>query len=481
MATRKPQYELPEDRPASFDETGHHVALNPADVSGPWRRRRSWLYFGLIIFFLALPWTRFHGHQTVLIDIPGRKFALFGLTFWAHDVPLIFFILGILTIGLTFVTAIWGRIWCGWGCPQTVFIDFFYRRIERWIEGNHIQRMRLAKAPLSWNKIWKKSLKWGLFWFISTNIAHSFTAYFVGAERLAAMSIHAPWENWTPFLFVTSLTAILMFDFGWFREQFCMIMCPYGRFQSVLLDGQSLAVLYDEERGEPRKGRQPAGEEHGDCVNCYRCVQVCPTGVDIRRGLQMECVACTACIDACDEIMDQVGRPQGLIRYGSEAEMAGEPVRRFRKRTAVYGALLVVLVIGFIGGVAARQTLDVTLIRAVETPYTTKELDDGTLQVINHYRINVTNQSFDVQTVTLALEPWAVEAGVELVAATYPLSLEGGKRSQDHIFFKFPGEVTKRTGKRVVTLTVSASSSRAEANRTEHITLVGPFESAFHR
>jgi cytochrome c oxidase accessory protein FixG len=475
MADKKPRFELPEDRPASFDESGHHVALNPADVGGRFRRYRDWFYLVLIVFFLVLPWTRFAGHQTVLLDIPHRRFALFGITFWAHDVPLVFFILAILTVGLTFVTATLGRVWCGWACPQTVFIDRIYRRIERWIEGDHIRRIRLNQAPWSWDKSWRKSLKWLLFWFVSANIAHSFSAYFIGAERLLKMSLTNPQENWTAFLFVTSLTAIVLFDFGWFREQFCMIMCPYGRFQSVVMDGNSLAVMYDEKRGEPRKGTEPEGGMMGDCVNCYRCVAVCPTGIDIRRGVQMECIACTACIDACDEIMRRVGTPEGLIRYSSEAEMGGGKTQFLRPASLIYAAILGVLVVGFSISVAGRQALDVELIRAVDTPYTEHKLPGGGLEIINHYVVSLRNQTFDTQNIEFSLDTVGVNAGVEVVAPTFPLSMEGGRLVKNHVFFKFPVSLTEKSGKYRLKVFVKSRSRRGSETHEQEITLVGPF------
>jgi cytochrome c oxidase accessory protein FixG len=475
MATTKtPRYELPEERPASFDEAGHRIALNPADVAGHFRKYRDWLYVLLIVIFLALPWTKFAGHQTVLIDLPQRRFAFFGITFWAHDVPLLFFVLGILTVGMAFLTATLGRVWCGWGCPQTVFIDRVYRRIERWIEGNHIERIRLGQAPMSWHKFRKKALKWFLFWFVSTNIAHSFTAYFIGAESLLKMSFGSPLEHWTAFVFVTSLTAIVLFDFGWFREQFCMIMCPYGRFQSVLMDQNSLAIMYDEKRGEPRKGTEPSGKEHGDCVSCYRCVSVCPTGIDIRRGVQMECVACTACIDACDEIMDKTQQPKGLIRYSSEAAMSGGKAKQVRPLTIAYAAVLLVLVVGFTVSVAQRDVLDVRFIRAIDTPYTKSTLPDGSEQIINHYRVHVKNQSFDVQDIALKMDG-DVERAIEMVAPTYPLTLEGGKLEMTHVFFKFPIALTRRTGQYKLPLQIVATSQRGEVVFEETISLVGPF------
>jgi len=439
--------------------------------------------------FLALPWTKFAGHQTLLFDIPQRRFAFFGLTFWAHDVPLMFFVFGILTVGLTLVTAILGRVWCGWACPQTVFIDRVYRRIEEWIEGNHVQRMHLNAAPMSTRKFWKKTLKWFLFWFVSANIAHSFTAYFVGSERLLSMSLSNPLANLTPFIFVTALTAILMFDFGWFREQFCMIMCPYGRFQSVLMEPDSLAVLYDEGRGEPRTGTQPPGEEHGDCVNCYKCVAVCPTGVDIRRGVQMECIACTACIDACDEIMRNTGSPEGLIRYASEVSIAGGRARRLRARSVVYGAVLLAMFVGLGVSVARRQPVDVELIRAIESPYTQNTLDDGSVEVVNHYRVHLKNQTFDPVTVSIHVDGGGNAAadddeddedhdhdhGIELVAPTYPVTISGGATEKNHVFFRFPGALTASTGRYDVTLRFDLELPTGTESLHIPAVLVGPF------
>lgn len=476
MATRR-KLDLPDDRPASFDETGHHVDLTAEYAQGRFRTRRDWVYFALVIVFLVIPWTKFQGHQTILLDIPGRRFAFFGVTFWAHDLPLVFFALGIITVGVTFMTTVWGRIWCGWACPQTVFIDFIYRRIEKWIEGNRYQRLKLAEAPMSWSKLGKRTLKWFSFWFVSANIAHSFTAYFVGAERLAGMSISSPWDNWIPFVFVTSLTVVLLFDFGWFREQFCMIMCPYGRFQSVILDGDSLAVLYDDSRGEPRKGTQAQGQDHADCINCFKCVAVCPTGVDIRRGIQLECVACTACIDACDAVMEQIDKPRGLIRYATENEIAGGPRRKYlRARTAIYGVVLVALIAGLSFAISQRDILDIKFIRAIESPYTQTTLPDGSVHVINHYRVNLKNQSFEAQDVALKLGDDAVVAGVELVAPTYPLSIEGGEVVKNSIFLKFPKELTSGTGNYRITLVIEAvSSPTTTTTLTDHINLIGPF------
>ncbi len=473
---RHPSREVPDDRLASLDEHGHRVALNPAAVDGRFRRWRDHVYNVLIVVFLVLPWTTFRGHQTILLDIPNRRFAFFGVTFWAHDVPLVFFVLGLATFGLSFVTAIWGRVWCGWACPQTVFIDRVYRRIEAWVEGNHIQRAHLARAPWTAEKIRKRAIKWFLFWFVSTNIAHSFTAYFIGAHRLLAMSLHAPGEHMTAFLFVTSLTLILMFDFGWFREQFCIIMCPYGRFQSVLMDRHSLAILYDVHRGEPRKGIAPEGVEHGDCINCYKCVAVCPTGIDIRRGVQLECIACTACIDACDGIMDHIGRPRGLIRYASEAQMAGEQRRPMRPRTVLLGIVLLTLATGFGVTVANRPAVDAEFIRAVGEPYATTETRDGT-EVINHFKVYLNNQSFDEQEVSLELVRSSVCGGdasaVTMVAPMFPLHMRPGARESEHVFLRCAPAVTA-SGRCDLEVLVRTRSARGEQVRRYRVPVLGP-------
>jgi cytochrome c oxidase accessory protein FixG len=290
------------------------------------------------------------------------------------------------------------------------------------------------------------------------------------------MSITSPWDNWVPFVFVSSLTVILMFDFGWFREQFCMIMCPYGRFQSVLLDQDSLAVLYDDGRGEPRKGEQPEGQDHGDCVNCFKCVAVCPTGVDIRQGIQLECIACTACIDACDSVMEQIGKPEGLIRYATESEIAGGPKRRyFRFRTIVYGLILAGFIAGLSVAVARREILDAKFIRAVGTPYTETTLPDGGVQVINHYKVNLKNQGFETLEIELMLDDKASADGVEMVAPTYPLSIDGGKVVKNSVFLKFPNSLTKGSGDYRMFLVIKATSDQSETTLNEEVNLIGPF------
>lgn len=479
------QRNLPEERLATLDESGKRVYIFPAQVKGLYRRWRTIVQVILVLLFLFLPWVKIGGHQAVLLDISQRRFAIFGLTFWAHDGPLIFFILAALAIGLAFVTAIWGRIWCGWACPQTVFIDGIFRRIEYWVIGSHIKQINLARSLWNGEKIVKYSIVWFLFTVVSLVIAHSFLAYFVEVERLVEMTQHSPYENWTVFLIMAFITAVLLFDFGWFREQFCIIMCPYGRFQSVLMDDDSLTVSYDPRRGEPRRGTAKPGEAEGDCIDCYRCVMVCPTGIDIRRGLQMECIGCTACIDACDEVMEKIGKPKGLIRYATGNSLKGIRSRVLRPRVVIYSVILVIVLSLLAINVSRREDIVVTILRAQDTPYQIirdeeEEADEGDedeknggLEVINHFKVHLKNQTFDDADLEIVVpEVWR-EKHVEVISQTDSIDLEAGRDLTVHFFIKFPSGITSKTGKQPIKL-IFMDSKRNQIKSVKEINLVGP-------
>lgn len=420
--------ELPTERPSSFDPKGSRVKIHPADVWGYFRTRRNYVYGFLVFVFLVLPWTKFQGKQTILLNLTQREFTFFGHTFFAHDAPLFFFPLFIFVMILVFVTATFGRAWCGWACPQTVFIDFIYRRIERWVEGNHVERKRLDQAPISWSKFGKRTLKWFLFFLVSSHIAHSFTAYFVGAQSLIWISLEHPFENLNLFIFVQALTLLFLFDFGWFREQFCIIMCPYGRFQSVLMDNKSLNVIYNEKRGEPRGKKGP-----GDCIDCYKCVIVCPTGIDIRRGTQLECIACTACIDACDDVMTKLKRPTGLISYSSEVEQKGRKRQLINARSGSYLAILSVLVATFTFFLIFRDPVEIKALRASKAPFSLTQ-EGGQKLVLNHFKLHLLNQTHS----PISLEISHSDTTTALLSPEFPLTLEPGKERWSHIFFKTP-------------------------------------------
>jgi cytochrome c oxidase accessory protein FixG len=370
-----PIHPLPTTRPSRETVTtirsdGSRPFLFPADPQGRFNRARRISAIGLMAFYFSLPWITINGYPAVFLDIAERRFHLFGITLAAQDMWLLFFVITGLGFSLFFVTALLGRVWCGWACPQTVFLDHVYRRIERWVEGDAVKRRALDQAPLSTEKVIKRGAKHALYVVVSGVITHLFLAYFVSLPEVWSMMHAAPTEHWGAFVFILFATGLVYFNYAWFREQMCIVICPYGRIQSALIDDHSLVVGYDIRRGEPR-GRphapprrdatgytagtgasaasppdaawaSPAGEKAGDCVACNRCVHVCPTGIDIRQGLQMECIGCTACIDACDDVMTRLGRPRGLIRYDSQAAFNGERTRWIRPRTILYFVLLLV-------------------------------------------------------------------------------------------------------------------------------------------
>jgi len=328
------------DAVTTIRDDGSRLYLHPADVRGRFttaRRVSGWL---LIAIYLSLPWIDVGGYPAVFLDVVGRRFHLFGWTLAFQDAWLLFFLISGLGFLLFFVTALLGRVWCGWACPQTVFLDHVYRQIERLLEGDGARRRALDAAPWGWDKAWRRVTKHAAYAVVSLVIAHLFLAYYVSIPELWAMMHAAPREHWSAFVFVALSAGTLYFNFAWFREQLCIVICPYGRIQSALIDDHSLVIGYDAKRGEPRG--KLGTPDAGACVACNRCVQVCPTGIDIRQGLQIECIGCAACIDACDEVMTRVGRPTGLIRYDSMRGLAGGVTRWMRSRTIVYSVLLLV-------------------------------------------------------------------------------------------------------------------------------------------
>ena len=459
------------DALTSIDEFGSRLEIIPAEVRGFYRRWRSRIQFVLLIVFLILPWTHINGTQTILLDIVHRQFSLFGILFWSHDSPLMFFILMFIVLGIVLATALWGRIWCGWACPQTVFIDGLYRRIEILIEGNYIQRRTLRKAPASLNKSMKWIAKWGLFTVASSLIAHSFMAYFIGSKPLLTMMYGSPAENWNYFLLITLTTGALLFNFGWFREQFCIVVCPYGRFQSVLMDANSVTVLYDEKRGEPRKGTAlELGQKQGDCVSCRRCVEVCPTGIDIRQGVQMECIGCTACIDACNEIMEKVNKPKDLIRYSSLYEKA----RFFRPRIIIYIILLIGMAAGLGFNFFNRAAFMVTVLRASETPYQVLKLENQ-IKILNHFKVHLHNQSLLPQRFQIILPEEFANQGIKLTTQSESLDLPAASNREVHFFIYAPQEVFNVSGNFPLNLQIQGSGEKNVVKK--EIMLIGPQQS----
>jgi len=379
-----------------------HEKLYPREVGGRFQRLRVAAVLLLLGLFYALPWIPWEGRQAVLFDLPARKFYILGLVFWPQDFFLLSWLLIIAALSLFFVTALAGRLWCGYACPQTVWTEVFVW-MERLVEGNRSQRMKLDRTPLTAAKLLRKSAKQTLWIGFSAWTGFTFVGFFTPidllARELASLTL-GPWELfWIVFYgFATYGNA------GYLREQVCEYMCPYARFQSAMFDRDTLIISYDERRGEPRGGR-PRGIDHrarnlGDCIDCTLCVQVCPTGIDIRKGLQYECIACAACIDVCDAVMDRMAYPRGLIRYATEASMRGERARVLRPRTAVYATLLGALVVGFVAAVVLRNPLGIDVIRDRNALYRT--LDDGTIE--NVYVVRLLNKDQREHRLRLSVE-----------------------------------------------------------------------------
>jgi cytochrome c oxidase accessory protein FixG len=326
------------DSVTTIGDDGSRRFVHPATVVGRFTRARALAGLLILALYIALPWIRINGHPAVFLDVMNRQFHLFGITFGLQDLWLGFFAITGLGFALFYLTALLGRVWCGWACPQTVFLDVV-RRIERWFEGDATARRKLDAQPWTAAKTLRRGGSQVAFLLFAFVVAHVFLSYFVALPQLYEMMTHSPREHWASFVFMAAVTAGLWFNFSWFREQFCIILCPYGRIQSALTDDDTMVIGYDEKRGEPRGKKGTAGA--GDCVDCRRCVQVCPTGIDIRHGLQLECIGCAACVDACDAVMEKVGRARGLVRFDSLNGLQRKPRRILRPRIVMYTAFLV--------------------------------------------------------------------------------------------------------------------------------------------
>jgi cytochrome c oxidase accessory protein FixG len=431
---------------STLNEDGSRRWLRPLPSHGPWWRRRRALAWVLMVVFLALPYVPVAGRPAVLLDLPRREFLLFGARFLATDTVLFMLLMISTLIGIFLVTAALGRVWCGWGCPQTVYMEFLFRPLEYLIEGGPRGVTALDRAgPLHPRRL----LKYAVFLILALALAHTFLAYFVGVETLATWVRRSPVEHPTTFLIMLGTTAAVFLDFTWFREQTCLVACPYGRLQSVLLDRRSLIVGYDAKRGEPRGrlGGRDRAESAGDCVDCGMCVLTCPTGIDIRDGLQMECIHCTQCADACDRVMAKVGRPPGLIRYGSRDGFERRKSGWLRPRVLVYPVVLLVTGGLFVTALVTRDTLDVTLLRGTGAPYAPRP--DGT--ILHQVRIKLVNRTDRERRVSIEM----VRArDAQLVAPMNPHPLPARAMATTSVFVITPATGFRR-GERDITFALS--------------------------
>jgi cytochrome c oxidase accessory protein FixG len=375
--------------------------IHARQISGRYERLRVIAASALLGLFYGLPWVQWRGQQAVLFDLPARKFHVFGLVFFPQDFYLLAWLLIIAAVALFFFTTLGGRLWCGYACPQTVWTKVFVA-IEGWCEGDRQQRIKLDRAPWTARKIVRRAGKQILWLAFAAFTGMTFVGYFSSIRGLVPSMAAASLGGWETFW-------VLFYGFatygnaGYMREQVCKYMCPYARFQGAMFDRNTLVISYDAPRGEPRGSRARSADARkqglGDCIDCTLCVQVCPTGIDIRQGLQLECIACAACIDACDGVMQRMRYAPGLIRYATENSMDGKETRILRPRTVVYGALLIALVVGFVIAVAGRQLVEVDVSRDRNTLY--RQLDDSSIE--NVYTLRLINKDTQPHTLKLAV------------------------------------------------------------------------------
>ena len=405
------------DSIGTVDEKGKRNWVFPKKPKGKYYKYRKYVSYLLLSIFFISPFLKIDGNQFLLFNILERRFNIFGFPFWPQDFYL--FVLSII-IGVVFIvlfTVVFGRIFCGWICPQTIFLEMVFRRFEYWIEGDRNAQMKLDKQEWNAEKIRKRTIKWLIFFIISFVVSNIFLAYLIGSDQLLTSIKEGPIKHSKTFFSLLIFTGVFYFIFTWFREQVCIIACPYGRLQGVLLDNKSIVVAYDYKRGEGENGRKKFRKNedrkalgHGDCIDCFQCVHVCPTGIDIRNGTQLECVNCTACIDACDDVMVKSGMPKGLIRFASEEEIDKKEKFKFTARMKGYTAVLTILIGILLGLLFLRTDVQANVLRLPGQLY--QKEGDIISNVYTFKIINKTTHDFDKITFKV-VEP--KQAVIEIV------------------------------------------------------------------
>ena len=389
------------DRIGTMNDEGKRAWIYPKKPVGNFYKYRTRFTWFLLIFLIASPFIHVNGNQFMMFNVLQREFFIFGFPFWPQDFYIGVTAMIIAVMFITLFTNAFGRLFCGWLCPQTIFMEMVFRKVEYWIEGDRGAQIRLDKQNWTTEKVRKKGFKWFVFFLISFGIANVFLAYLIGSKKLLKYVTEGPLENLSTFIGLLIFTGVFYFIFAWFREQVCTIACPYGRLQSVLLDKKSVVVAYDNKRGERQLGRSRFKKNEnraelgkGDCIDCFQCVNVCPTGIDIRNGTQLECINCTACIDACDAMMEKVDLPKGLIGYYSEENIEKEEKFKLTPKMKGYAAILFVLLGIFSGMLFLRNDVEATILRLPGQLYETKA-NDIISNVYTFKLINKTTSSFE--------------------------------------------------------------------------------------
>lgn len=419
------------DHVSTIDEKGKRVWITPKKPSGRFHNYRLIVSWVLLAIFFISPHIKINGEPLFLFQIFERKFNLFGVTFWPQDFHLFMLIMITLIVFIILFTVVYGRLWCGWTCPQTIFMEMIYRKVEYLIDGDRAAQLKLKKQGWNARKIFKRALKHGVFIVISIILVNNIIAYFVGFDRLVEIMKEPVGENLLGFIAMIVFSFLFYFIYMYFREQLCLIVCPYGRLQGVFMDRDSVIVGYDYKRGEKRGGKRKnqdrEAEGLGDCVDCHACVNVCPTGIDIRNGTQMECVSCTACIDACNSVMAKNNLPKGLIRYASERSIAEGEKHKIRPKSIAYSAFLLGLLGVLILLFSLRADVEATIVRASGSVYTPLADGNGSntfqYQVVNkssntlNLEFRLMNYSGTVNVIgnDLVMEPKSVKKGVAMI------------------------------------------------------------------
>jgi len=424
-----PNKEIFRDSIGTIDEEGKRKWVFPKKPSGPLYEKRKIVSYFLLAFLLAAPFIKINGNQFLLFNILERRFNIFGFPFWPQDFYL--FVISML-IGVVFITLFtvgFGRVFCGWICPQTIFLEMVFRRIEYWIDGDRNKQMRLDRQKWDAEKIRKRVLKWFIFLVISFLIANVFLAYLIGGDKLLKYITEGPFEHTGTLIPLLIFTAVFYFVFAWFREQVCIIACPYGRLQGVLLDNKSIVVAYDYKRGEAENGRKKFRKNedrealgHGDCIDCNQCVNVCPTGIDIRNGTQLECVNCTACIDECDHIMESINLPKGLIRFASEDEIEKKEPFKITARMKGYIAVLTILIGILAGMLLLRSDVEARILRLPGQLFEHKE--NGIISNVYTFKL-VNKTSQDIDNLSFKLRGWDGTINVVSTSETFEVDAQG--------------------------------------------------------